>query len=219
MKSYQSYYDESGIFMLQFSVDSSGLSSTIEFLTAMITPTLLISASGTLVLSTSTRLGRVIDRVRDLEQRLADLLMIVDKESVLLYSRRLEVVIELLDKVTSRSRLLQRAMVTFYFGLGFFVLTSVSIGVVGILGIYRWFPIPIGLIGICFVFWGSILMMLEAKMATDTVNAEMDFTWEVARTAAPPEIMANYNKHGLYGRSTAAAIREIFGKRRTRKKD
>ena len=35
-----------------------------EVLGAMITPAVLISASGTLVLSTSNRLSRVVDRVR-----------------------------------------------------------------------------------------------------------------------------------------------------------
>ncbi len=100
-----------------FSVNPNALNSTIEFLTAMVTPTLLISATGSLVLSTSTRLGRVIDRVRDLEQRLAQLITAEDKESIPLYDRRLETVVNLLDKVTSRSRILQRAMSAFYYGL------------------------------------------------------------------------------------------------------
>lgn len=193
------------------------LNPTIEFLTAMVTPTLLISATGSLVLSTSTRLGRVIDRVRDLEQRLAELITTSDKSEILLYSRRLETVIDLLDKVTSRSRLLQRAMVLFYYGLGFFVLTSVSIGVVGIIGYYRWAPIPIGLIGILFLFWGSVLMMLEARMATATINTEMDFTWQLAREVAPPEIMSKYPAGGLYGTTPRAALSEIIGKRRPKK--
>ena len=54
-------------------VNPAALNSTIEFLTAMVTPTLLISATGSLVLSTSTRLGRVVDRVRQLEVRLGEL--------------------------------------------------------------------------------------------------------------------------------------------------
>jgi hypothetical protein len=194
------------------------LNPTIEFLTAMVTPTLLISATGSLVLSTSTRLGRVIDRVRDLEQRLAELITTTDKSEILLYTRRLETVIDLLDKVTSRSRLLQRAMVLFYYGLGFFVLTSVSIGIVGIAGYYRWVPIPIGLIGILFLFWGSVLMMLEARMATATINTEMDFTWQLAREVAPPEIMSKYPIGGLYGTTPGAAFFEIIRKRRTEKK-
>jgi hypothetical protein len=87
-------------------------------------------------------------------------------------------------------------MVAFYNGLGFFVLTSVSIGIVGILGIYRWFPIPIGLIGILFLFYGSILMLREARMATDAINSEMDYTWDLARQVAPEDIANRLGKRG-----------------------
>src|SRR4051812_43874585 len=44
-------------------------SSAVAVLTAMITPAVLISACGALILSTSTRLGRVVDRVRLLIDR------------------------------------------------------------------------------------------------------------------------------------------------------
>ncbi|MDX6385657.1 MAG: hypothetical protein QOK48_3230, partial [Blastocatellia bacterium] len=47
-----------------------GVTSSVAVLTAMITPAVLISASGTMILSTSTRLGRVVDRVRSLSDRL-----------------------------------------------------------------------------------------------------------------------------------------------------
>src|SRR5207247_1461785 len=50
-----------------------GLSSSLAVLTAMITPAVLISASGTMILSTSTRLGRVVDRVRSLSDRFQQL--------------------------------------------------------------------------------------------------------------------------------------------------
>jgi hypothetical protein len=176
-----------------FDVNPGGLSSTIEFLTAMITPALLISASGSLVLSTSTRLGRVIDRSRDLIKRLDELILTTDKGTIPFYSRRLEANFDLLDKVTSRARLLQRAMVTFYVSLGFFVLTSVTIGVVGLVGAVRWLPIPVGLIGFLFTLYGSILMIREARMATVTVNSEMDYTWEIAKKLAPPEIVNKYS--------------------------
>jgi nicotinic acid phosphoribosyltransferase len=39
----------------------------------MITPAVLISACGTMILSTSTRPGRVVDRVRSLSDRLEEL--------------------------------------------------------------------------------------------------------------------------------------------------
>ena len=184
------------------SVNPTALNSTIEFLTAMVTPTLLISATGSLVLSTSTRLGRVIDRVRELETRLSDLILIDDKDSVPLYDKRLDTVVKLLDKVTTRARILQKAMGAFYYGLCFFILTSVTIALVAIssefFSSYRWLPIPIGVIGIVFLFYGSVLMLRETRMATATVNAEMDFTWELARKVAPEEIISKYtyNAHG-----------------------
>lgn len=185
-------------------INPDALNSTIEFLTAMVTPALLISATGSLVLSTSTRLGRVIDRVRQLEERLSELIYLEDKGEVPLYDKRVEVIVDLLDKVTSRSRILQRAMATFYYGLGMFVLTSVTIAIAAFFSSYRWLPIPIGIVGISFLLYGTILMIRETRMATATVNAEMDFTWELARKVAPKEVASKYHRRGkLKGMSLA----------------
>jgi len=170
------------------------VTSVIEFLTAMITPALLISATGSLVLSTSTRLGRVVDRVRELEKRLSEMIVAEDKSSIPLYEKRLDTVVYLLDKVTTRSRILQRAMEMFYYGLGIFILTSVTIAVVAIFKIVWWLPVAVGVIGILLIFYGSLLMVRETRMATLTINAEMDFTWSLAKTVAPKEIIKRYTK-------------------------
>ncbi len=177
-------------------VRPDSLSSTIEFLTAMVTPTLLISATGSLVLSTSTRLGRVVDRVRSLEIRLGEMIYAEDKSEIPLYEKRVEVIVELIDKVTSRSRILQKAMAAFYYGLMFFILTSVTIAVAALFGIYRWLPIPFGVVGIMYLFYGSLLMLRETRVATATINAEMDFTWELARKVAPKEVASKYAAKG-----------------------
>ena len=177
-------------------VRPDNLNSTIAFLTAMVTPTLLISATGSLVLSTSTRLGRVVDRVRALEVRLGEMIYAPDKSEIPLYEKRVEVILDLLDKVTSRSRILQKAMAAFYNGLMFFILTSVSIAIVGLFDIYRWMPIPIGVVGIIYLFYGSLLMLRETRMATATINSEMDFTWELARKVAPHEIASQFDQKG-----------------------
>ncbi len=198
-------------------VNPNALSNTIEFLTAMVTPTLLISATGSLVLSTSTRLGRVIDRVRELESRLSELILVDDKDSIPLYEKRVDTVVNLLDKVTSRARILQKAMGAFYYGLGFFILTSVTIAIAAFFNTYRWIPIPVGVIGIIFLFYGSIQMLRETRMATATVNAEMDFTWALANTVAPKEIISKYtyNAHGK--RRIRRQVSEIIEDGRTEK--
>ncbi|MEP6848049.1 MAG: DUF2721 domain-containing protein [Acidobacteriota bacterium] len=195
------------MFAGDIAVNPNNLNSSLEFLTAIVTPTLLISAVGSLVLSTSTRLGRVVDRVRDLERRLGELIYVEDKSEVPLYDKRVEVIVDLLDKATSRSRILQRALATFYYSIGFFILTSVSIAVASLLGVYRWLPIPIGVVGIMFVFYGSILMIRETRMATATVNAEMDFTWELARKVAPKEVVSKYATRGKRGGMTPAKLK------------
>ncbi len=189
-------------------VNPNALNSTIEFLTAMVTPALLISATGSLVLSTSTRLGRVVDRVRQLEERLGDIIYTENKSEIPLYEKRVEVIVDLLDKVTSRARILQRAMQAFYFGLGMFVLTSVTIAIAAFFSTYRWVPIPVGIVGIMFLFWGSVLMLRETRMATATVNAEMDFTWELARKVAPREVAIKYKPKGRRGGLGLARIKD-----------
>ena len=195
-------------------LDSNALNTTIEFLTAMVTPALLISATGSLVLSTSTRLGRVVDRVRDLERRLGELIYVEDREEIPLYDQRVEVIVDLLDKVTSRSRILQKAMGAFYYGLGFFILTSVMIAIAAFLTKIRLLtllPVPIGIVGIMFLFYGSLLMLRETRMATATVNAEMDFTWELARKVAPKAVASKYSPKGKNKGMTTARIRDKDG--------
>ena len=195
----------------ELNVRPDSLSSTIEFLTAMVTPTLLISATGSLVLSTSTRLGRVVDRVRALEVRLGEMIYAEDKSAIPLYEKRLEVIIDLMDKVTSRSRILQRAIASFYYGLMFFILTSVLIAVVGLFNVYRWMPIPIGVIGIFYLFYGSLLMLRETRMANAAINAEMDFTWELARQVAPKDVTVKYDKKGRVKGKNAPKVSKTLG--------
>lgn len=93
-----------------------GLSSALGALTAMITPAVLISASGSMILSTSARMGRVVDRVRSLSDRLQEFPN-DDAQAEFLEEKR-AMFFDQLDKLTSRSRLLQRALTTFYLAVG-----------------------------------------------------------------------------------------------------
>src|SRR5688572_20444769 len=91
-------------------------------LTSMITPAVLISACAGLILSTSVRLGRVVDRVRGLSEKFEEMTG-KNPEDVTLYEDRLEMTFTQLDWLTSRARYLQRAMTTFYMSLALFVAT------------------------------------------------------------------------------------------------
>ena len=176
-----------------------GLSSSLAVLTAMITPAVLISASGTMILSTSTRLGRVVDRVRSLSDRLQSLPD--DDVKVEFLEEKRAMIFDQLDKLTSRSRLLQRALTTFYLAVGVFVATSVAIGVVSFFGArFTVIPVVLGLIGACFLFYGSMLLVFEARLALSTTHAEMDFIWRTSKRFVPKELVEQHKTHHVHFR-------------------
>ena len=169
--------------------------AAIAVLTAMITPAVLISACGSMILSTSSRLGRVVDRVRSLSDRLEN--MAASDENGPSVTERQALIFQQLDKLTSRARILQRCMVTFYLSLGMFVATSVAIGIVPFTGNQRYnmIPVGLGLAGACFLFYGSVLLILEARLALSTIHAEMDFIWRQSKRATPAEIVEQHKPH------------------------
>jgi Protein of unknown function (DUF2721) len=176
------------------------MTSALAVLTAMITPAVLISACGSMILSTSSRLGRVVDRVRALSDKLDELAA----RSIDQTKERQTIIFAQLDKLTSRARILQRAMVTFYLATGMFVATSVAIGVVAFVPNqprYNLVPVIVGLIGACFLFYGSMLLIFEARLALSTIHAEMDFIWQQTTRTAPAEVVEQYKPHFVHFRS------------------
>jgi hypothetical protein len=160
----------------------------------MITPAVLISACGALILSTSTRLGRVVDRVRDLSDRFEVLAQ--SEGEIALAEERRAVFFDQLDKLTSRARILQRSMTVFYMALGLFVATSVAIGLVAFAGPRAsWLPVILGLAGASFLFYGSVILILEARLAFSAVTSEMDFIWRLSRHHAPAELADRKSPH------------------------
>src|SRR5258708_25966493 len=105
--------------------DMDGLSSSLAVLTAMITPAVLISASGTMILSSSTRLGRVVDRTRSLSDRLQEVSSgdanpeFLEERRAMLYNQ--------LAKLTTPSHLLHTALAAFSFAAGGFVAPHVAL--------------------------------------------------------------------------------------------
>jgi hypothetical protein len=141
----------------------------------------------------------VVDRVRSLSDRLRHLSTrdeqaeFFEEERAMLYDQ--------LDKLTSRSRLLQRAMTSFYLAVGVFVATSVSIGVVAFFrGRAAWVPVALGLVGACFLFYGSMLAIFEARLALSTTHAEMDFISRITRRVVPKELVEQHKTHYVHFR-------------------
>jgi len=84
-----------------------------------------------------------------------------------------------------------------------FVATSVAIGVVAIIPNARYTIVPVilGLIGACFLFYGSILLIFEARLALSTIHAEMDFIWKQTTKVAPADLVEQQKPHFVHFRS------------------
>lgn len=153
-------------------VHSRDLASVLSVLSAMITPAVLILASGSLIMTTSTRSTRCIDRVRE---RAADLESLGDATDELTSAKRNHLHNQL-EINTRRARLLQKAMSRLYIGISFFIGTSVSVGVVAVLSLgLGWIPLVLGFIGAGLLFAASIYLIFESRLALQTTYDEMDF--------------------------------------------
>ena len=157
--------------------------NALAVLTAMITPAVLISACGALIFSTATRLGRVVDRVRTLAEKFETLAKHPEADEMAEDRRRL--LFAQLDRQTSRARLIQRAMVAFYSALGIFVATSVAIAVIAALArSFTWIAVALGVTGALFMLYGSVMLIIESRMAMGSITSEMDFVWKVSQRYA-----------------------------------
>ena len=64
----------------------------------------------------------------------------------------------------------------------------------------RMVPVGLGLTGACFLFYGSILLILEARLALSTIHSEMDFIWRQSKKATPAEIVEQHKPHFVHFR-------------------
>ena len=150
-----------------------GFPNALSVLSAMITPAVLVSACGTLIFSTSTRLARIVDRVRELSQMIER--MAADETIDFIDARRDEVDRQIATHAR-RGRIIQRSLTSFYIALGLFVAMTVCLGLVAIVQRGAWLPVFLGIAGTVYLFYGSVLLIAETRLALRSVNSEMEFT-------------------------------------------
>jgi len=148
------------------------LSSVLDVLGAMITPAVLILASSSLLITTSSRSIRCVDRVRERAEELEALGKGHDEGT----ERRRRHLYKQLEINTRRARLLQKAMGRLYIGISFFIATSVAIGVVSLLHVdVGWIPMVLGFVGAFLLFSASVYLIFESRLALTTTYEEMDY--------------------------------------------
>jgi hypothetical protein len=156
----------------------------LGILSSMITPAILILATGSLIMTTSQRLSRVIERVRKISQEFMQIDRSHDPESI--NERKRRILYTLLKKSARRSKLLTKAMTLLYLSLGLFVATSLAIGIVAISHLrFTWIPTAIGMIGAMTLFFSSAILIVEARLTYSVIADEVDFVIESSSSNAP----------------------------------
>ncbi len=135
-------------------------------LSTMITPAILILATSSLITATSSRLSRVLERVRHLSDLLRAGGHAPDAKKSFLAQ---------IESNVSRVHLMQRAMTRLYLALTLFILTSFMIGVTLWSKSYTFVPLAIAFFGILGLLDASIRLIIESRKALTVVETEMAF--------------------------------------------
>lgn len=154
---------------------------SLTVLTGMIAPAVLISACGPLLLSTTIRFGRIVDRARILSERLEQL--VHGKSDEAHVEEKTEIFYDQLSRLARRAKMLQRGMMSIYLALTSFIASSVAIGLMAFLGLKGadWVPVWIGIFGTLCLLYGSLVLILESRMGLESLTIEMDFIRKIGK--------------------------------------
>jgi hypothetical protein len=143
-----------------------------NILTLMITPAVLISACGTLIFSTSARLGRAFDRVNALKSELEGVL-----SGKLPYpTERLSFLSSQLELQRRRAPLIQKSLAALYTATGLFIASSLSIAFTQAFAPgSSWLATILALIGGLFLFAASTILIYESRFNLTFINRHLDF--------------------------------------------
>ena len=149
-------------------------SPALAFLTALITPAILILACASLISSCLMRLARVVDRVRTLTQMAEDIRL--GKCTDCTTERRQEIHGEF-DFYQRRGKVILLALGLLYGTVGLFVATSLAVAVDLLLGSSVAFvPVVLATLGILVFLVSTLLLMHENRLALQSMQREIQFS-------------------------------------------
>ena len=135
----------------------SGFSTAQVIISAMITPALLILASGSLIATALVRLARVVDRIRKLVEPAGPLPSAAD-----------------LRRHERRAVLAEQAVRVFFAAVLCFVLAGFGIALDHVANDrIAWLPVGMTVAGMALIVLGSAAMLAECQLAMSQIKAEI----------------------------------------------
>ena len=133
---------------------------------AMVTPAVMISACGLLLLGVTNKLGRVVDRIRDLNAEDRD--MAPGSESV----RRLSIRNQI-DQLVERAGYLRHASGLLYLAVTMFAFSSLCVGLSRLAPVFDVLMLVSFVAGLGVVVWAGILAYREMRVSHRAVTEEI----------------------------------------------
>ncbi|WP_151086893.1 DUF2721 domain-containing protein [Hymenobacter baengnokdamensis] len=160
----------------------ANLSGTLSILSAMFTPAILVSACGSLILTTSQRLSRSLDRQREVAQQLRQHQQQA-ATSTPDPAERAHLTQQLVF-AARRARLLQQAMTTLHLTLSIFIASIFSIGVFELVNSSAtWIIALLSVLGATLLLFSSVLLIKESALARADVAEETAYLIRLAPPA------------------------------------
>jgi Protein of unknown function (DUF2721) len=150
--------------------------SNYATLSAMITPAIFMTANGSLIISTSNRMARVVDRIRTLND-LGDDLCRGQTRLDFLDDRRAHVV-DQLDRLVRRSDLIRMALTMLYLSFASFVGTSLTLAIDTLISkqsLMVWLATGLSVTGVGLMLLANLSMVREAHAALTSNRKEIGF--------------------------------------------
>ena len=150
------------------------LSASYETLSAMITPALFLTASGSLIISTSNRMARIADRVRTLNETIDRLDRGLGETDFV--PDRIKLAEGQLARMSKRNRRIRSALTYLYLALASFAATSLLIAVDVWLG-HRIAAVPtaLAIVGVVLLTTACVKLAREALAALHGEDLEVRF--------------------------------------------
>lgn len=144
------------------------LSGTLSILSAMFTPAVLVSACASLILTTSQRLSRSVERQRDVAKQLRHHRHEPEPNP----AEHTYLTVQL-SFAARRARLLQLVMTVLHITLGVFIASICAIGLFELTNSSAtWVIALLSVLGSSLLFYASVLLIKESRLAVSDVAEE-----------------------------------------------
>ncbi|MBV8172806.1 MAG: DUF2721 domain-containing protein [Candidatus Eremiobacteraeota bacterium] len=157
---------------------STTILPSLQVVSAMITPAILILAAGSLVASTLVRIGRIVDNVRALIVRGQEMRRSGNDEAVAVIDQQLNTLLR-------RNDLTRTALICYYSAISLFLLSTLVIGFTLLFhSPLDWLGPSIVMLGGLFLFAGSAALVVEVNVSSGSTRHEVQ--WYRMRAFDPP---------------------------------